>query len=668
MFEKNDNGGSFYRKYPIHRKLISINKRATTRGHSPIFNERHDWNSLLSSNKSLLVGKYSKDFYPHADAYVQYLEDYSDYLIQISPKGSMHFSTEVVHVSRTEGTDDHLDVRTRNLSTEEEMTTTCRHLIWATGLQPKGLDFLVKGKELKGVEFYSDVDGTSERYFNESIALVGAGNSGMETATALQNSVGFIALMSDFQFSWRSHYVGDVRSVNANFIDGYLLKSLDYINAGSRVNAIIRNTHGKLMLKMIDPASVKKKDATNGTDSASGNIVSTPMGERVESEEEKCPTGQCQQSQQQGRGEDPAMSGKMDAYSLEEPSNACETSMEECQIRVGAESGRSSILGFDRVIFCTGFRFKLADPPIVKTTVNKEGKYVVEQDAKPALFAVNVRPALDRTRKYPKQNYDYSSANVKGLHFAGALTHERDYKRGAGGFIHGFRYTARALTRKLNHLLPKDAPGSTPWPSVDLTRQEFASGDHMLTRINEMAGPYQMFSELCDLIVFEADEKHCKEQKKRKTKRKLNNRGNDYEDQEENDRVFAKYYEEVPVSFMPELVSQHLKKSKYMSVCFDYGHGKFSEMDTLHHKYIGTRFGPIAEAIGMPHLMDQQADPSQQGDPFAGSKGTGVKRPSKRMGPTGAGVDSNFLHPVISLFDLDDEEQIETVEKIAQVM
>ena len=91
-------------------------------------------------------------------------------------------------------------------------------------------------------------------------------------------------------------------------------------------------------------------------------------------------------------------------------------------------------------------------------------------------------------------------------------------------------------------------------------------------------------------------------------------------------------------------------------------------MDTLHHKYIGTRFGPIAEAIGMPHLMDQQQDPNQGGDPFAGTTGTGVKRPSSRMGPTGAGVDSNFLHPVISLFDLDDEEQIEAVETIAKVM
>ena len=58
LFEKHHTGGSFYEKYPIHRNLISINKRATTRGHSPDFNERHDWNSLISDNESLVVGRY----------------------------------------------------------------------------------------------------------------------------------------------------------------------------------------------------------------------------------------------------------------------------------------------------------------------------------------------------------------------------------------------------------------------------------------------------------------------------------------------------------------------------------------------------------------------------------------------------------------------------------
>ena len=354
----------------------------------------------------------------------------------------------------------------------------------------------------------------------------------------------------------------------------------------------------------------------------------------------------------------------------------------------GAESGRSSILGFDRIIFCTGFRFSFADPPPLKKikqeesvtkkmdNENKENTKKEEEESltpgnpitlKKQIFDIAVRPELDGTQKYPKLNYDYSSRNVKGLYFAGALTHELDYKRGAGGFIHGFRYTSRALVRILNHRLPRQSKGSTSWPSKLLNKNEFVSGDHMLSRINSMAGPYQMFAELCDLIVFEADEKICKNEKKRKLKNKFEKSGgvNEKKEKEENNIVFAKYYEEMPVSFMAEFVTKHLKKSKYMSVCFEYGHGKFSDMDTLHHKYIGTRFGPIAESIGMPHLMDQDGG----GDPFGG-RGTsrGTNRPSKRMGPTGAGVDSNFLHPVISLYDTDDEESIESVEKIAKVM
>jgi hypothetical protein len=181
-----------------------------------------------------------------------------------------------------------------------------------------------------------------------------------------------------------------------------------------------------------------------------------------------------------------------------------------------------------------------------------------------------------------------------------------------------------------------------------------------------------MFAELCDLIVFEADETSCaakatRDQKRRKKSKKKKESTNE----DDKDAVFARYYKEVPVSYMPEFVSQKLGKSKYMSVCYDYGHGKFSEMDTLHHKYIGTRFGPIAEGLGMSHLFGPQAQQGGGGgDPLGGmgSGNVGTNRPSKRMGPTGAGVDSNFLHPVFSLYDLDDESTIVDVEEVANTM
>ena len=42
--------------------------------------------------------------------------------------------------------------------------------------------------------------------------------------------------------------------------------------------------------------------------------------------------------------------------------------------------------------------------------------------------------------KYPKIDVSYQSLELPGLYFAGAAAHGRDYRRSAGGFIHGFRW------------------------------------------------------------------------------------------------------------------------------------------------------------------------------------------------------------------------------------
>lgn len=58
-------------------------------------------------------------------------------------------------------------------------------------------------------------------------------------------------------------------------------------------------------------------------------------------------------------------------------------------------------------------------------------------------------PLMQDNGKYPVLNAAYESANVRGMYFAGTLAHGKDFKRSAGGFIHGFRYTTRALFRIL---------------------------------------------------------------------------------------------------------------------------------------------------------------------------------------------------------------------------
>ena len=43
VFEREGVAGSFYTKFPVHRKLISLNKRNTGRPNTSEFNWRHDW-------------------------------------------------------------------------------------------------------------------------------------------------------------------------------------------------------------------------------------------------------------------------------------------------------------------------------------------------------------------------------------------------------------------------------------------------------------------------------------------------------------------------------------------------------------------------------------------------------------------------------------------------
>ena len=70
ILERNSDVGSFFKKYPKQRKLISINKKAKL----PVIKSklRHDWNSLINDDDFLLK---SEDYYPKADDYVEYLSD-----------------------------------------------------------------------------------------------------------------------------------------------------------------------------------------------------------------------------------------------------------------------------------------------------------------------------------------------------------------------------------------------------------------------------------------------------------------------------------------------------------------------------------------------------------------------------------------------------------------
>ncbi|XP_038065609.1 FAD-dependent oxidoreductase domain-containing protein 2-like [Patiria miniata] len=168
---------------------------------------------------------------------------------------------------------------------------------------------------------------------------------------------------------------------------------------------------------------------------------------------------------------------------------------------------------YDKVIRCMGFKFD---------------NDIFNNDSKPEM-------GQRKLSKYPQMLASYESTDVPDLFFAGAISHAVDYRKSAGGFIHGFRYTARALFRILEVRYQ-----SVPWPSVRLPITELVN--HIIKRINEASGTYQMFSVLADVIILHGDGMECE------------------------------YIEEFPVKLLPELSSiTGRNASRVIVVSMEYG-------------------------------------------------------------------------------------------------
>ncbi|MFD7711933.1 NAD(P)-binding domain-containing protein [Streptomyces sp. NPDC059786] len=133
-------------------------------------------------------------------------------------------------------------------------------------------------------------------------------------------------------------------------------------------------------------------------------------------------------------------------------------------------------LRYDRIILAAGFRF----------------------DA--SVFDESCRPALVIDDRFPEQSSAFESVNVPDLYFAGTLTQQRDFKKSTNGFIHGFRYGARALHRILGARY-HDAP----WPEHPVAAEPDAIADAVVARVNRSSGLWQQFAFLGDVVEVDGD-------------------------------------------------------------------------------------------------------------------------------------------------------------------
>ena len=114
--------GNFFVQYPRHRTLISVNKRHTGKTNKE-FNLRHDWNSLLSDDESLKFTKYSKEMFPHADRYLDYLRDYQQKL-----GINVQFNTEISSI-KEEPCENAPDLHVFTMLDQHGTTLRCGYVI-----------------------------------------------------------------------------------------------------------------------------------------------------------------------------------------------------------------------------------------------------------------------------------------------------------------------------------------------------------------------------------------------------------------------------------------------------------------------------------------------------------------------------------------------------------
>ncbi len=208
--------------------------------------------------------------------------------------------------------------------------------------------------------------------------------------------------------------------------------------------------------------------------------------------------------------------------------------------------------GYDRIIRSTGFVWDASLYPCARYAAAASDA-AATADAQSSSFGGNrigsdskaqcvrrfgAAPLIDARRKFAVATSQFESINVPNLYVAGALAHGRDFRQSSGGFVHGFRYTVRTLFHALqerNHgvawphltfhggaarassssgasasssasdvtddVVNAGATSSGDGSASASSRQLEGALDHMVRRMNEASGLYQMFAINADVLV-----------------------------------------------------------------------------------------------------------------------------------------------------------------------
>eukprot|EP00729_Bicosta_minor_P011009 gene11009-9417_t len=398
IFEQSQSAGSFFESYPVHRQLISLNKRHTGRSNKD-FNLRHDWNSLLDNDDASPMTARTKARWPNAD------------VLKAGDLFTLLIKKERADVAA--GAD-----------AAPAYEHTCKVLVTATGLSKPNVPSN-----------------------GQSVVVLGLGNAAFETANEIGTTAAFVHVwaarkpkigpngedMHNF-LSWESRYVGNLRAINAGFLDAYLLKSLD---GGLGPLGLPYKYKNGTVAKTVFLGFYEPKD------SWSADFVQKVNGMGIEVYENGVLTDAGAEFKI-GRSE-----LHQTARSLTVLASAVTEDIVDEMMEFATRGGDPHPLVFDKVIRCLGWKHQTN------------------------LYTKDTAPLMQANGKYPVMTSEYESVNVPGMYFAGQLGHGKDYKRSAGGFIHG--YTTRFLFRVI-----QAKHYSNPWPeSRSYTNLETWDGENV---------------------------------------------------------------------------------------------------------------------------------------------------------------------------------------------
>ncbi len=412
ILERGKTPGNFFLEYPRHRKLISINKVYTGTDH-PERNLRWDWNSLISDSDDLLFKNYSKSYFPPAEMLPRYLSHFAkEYSLNIK------YQTSISKVAKEDGI--------FILTDSDGNTYTGKRLIIATGV-PHEMVPDIPGKELCDTYGTHSID--PEDYINQRVLIIGKGNSGFETADHISETAAVIHIISpeSVEFAWQTHYVGNLRAVNNNFLDTYQLKSQ---------NAVI-------------DGEILKIEKRNG--------------------------------------------------------------QYQVHIAYTHAKGQTAVVPYDRVIFCTGFKFDNS------------------------IYDKSCQPELVYEGKLPAQTPEWESTNISNMYIAGTLMAACDFHKTMSGFIHGFRHNIESLFNILEYKYH-----GTPWPSDTFEATPQYVMEKVIDRTTTAPGMFLQPGFLCDVFVVSGENK------------------------------LVHYYNDIRMDYVPD--SHFSKNDHYYTVSLEYGH------------------------------------------------------------------------------------------------